>query len=142
MESKEFFMVLAEDLKQAKLTAGQVRQALLYNVKDSKDKELIEEIVNEKFAQWIPSYMTPNPGTGYDADQESSYQGRVERLSKDEPVVEDVDEDEVAASEEKREELIRLLQETANIADKRGFTRQADFLDDLLLSLSQENPHV
>lgn len=142
MENREFFSVLCDDLKRANLTAGQVRQALLYNVTDADEQQLIDDIVSEKFAQWIPSYMIPAPGAGYDFEQGSSYQERGERLNKDEPVVEEVDEDKVKASEQKKHELIRLLKETADLADKRGFSRQADFLDDLLLTLTQENPRV
>lgn len=135
MKNREFYGMLAEDLKRASLTADQVKEALLYNISDEGDKQAVEEVVKEKFASWIPTGMIPTPDSGYDLDADSSYQARGQRMNEDDvEEEEEVDEEEVAASEQKRNELVRLLQETANLADEKGFTRQADFLDDLLLT--------
>lgn len=133
MKSREFYGMLAEDLKRASLTADQVKEALLYNVSQEEDKQLVDEVVKDKFASWIPTGMIPTPDSGYDLDADSSYQARGQRMNEEE-AEEEVDEDEVSASEQKRHELIRLLRETADLADEKGFTRQADFLDDLLLT--------
>lgn len=133
MDSKEYFEVLAEDLKAANLSAGQVREALLYQITSEDEKQVIAGIVAKKFAGWIPEGQISSPGMGYDFQADTSYQGGVKRANDDE--VEEVNEDEVIKRDKKYDELVKLVTETATLADEKGLRKQADFLDNLLFDL-------
>lgn len=131
MDNREYFEVLANDLKAADLSPEQVKEALLYQITNEDEKKIIASVVEKKFAGWIPSGQIALPGKGYDFEADSSYESGVKRVNQRD----EVDEEELAKQEEKREELAKLISETACLADKEGFTRHADFLDELLFHL-------
>lgn len=139
MNQDFFYYAIANDMKKAGLSKEQAREAFLINEKDDQ-KAVIHKAIE---AAWMPSNMTPMPTSGYDFDAQSSYQAGGQRLVEEgsksqvlkRPVEDEVFEDQVDEENEEHNRLVQLVTETATLADKKGFVKQAQFLDNLLLFL-------
>ena len=135
MDNKEFYHVLIGDLRKASLSSNQIRSAILSQTSSKEDVEIVDQLLKD--ASWIPSGMTPLTGTGFDFDAEGSYVSRVERNSKDQDIVVDLEEDSPEEAEDamKRKQLVDELVQTAEICQKKGLVKQAAILDEMLFKL-------
>lgn len=138
MDNKEFYDLLIRDLKRASLSPKQIREAILNNAL-KEDTEIVDGILKEQFASWIPSGVIPIGNTGFDFDASGSYVSRVEKNNKDYSESEiEVEESPTPEAEEaalKRKQLVEQLVEAAFLAEKKGFIKQASILDEVLTSL-------
>lgn len=138
MDNKEFYNLLIGDLKRASLSPRQIREAILDKAL-KEDTEIVDGILKEQFASWIPSGVIPIGNTGFDFDASSSYVSRVEKNNKDHSETEiEIEESPTPEAEEaamKRKQLIEQLVEAAFLAEKKGFIKQASILDEVLTSL-------
>jgi hypothetical protein len=139
MDNKEFYNLLIGDLKRASLSPRQIREAIL-NRALKEDVEIVDGILKEQFASWIPSGMIPIGNTGFDFDASGSYVSRVEKNNKEQSEENEIEIEESPTPEAeeaamKRKQLVDQLVEAAFLAEKKGLIKQASILDEVLTSL-------
>lgn len=134
MDIAEFYSPIIDELANQGLDAGQIEQAVLTSSFPKEDAVTLKRVIQTRFAQFFTvnqtALATPTEDTGGESAGQTFLKSKEEAEEGRDPTL-----DHPERLKESKDKLIVSLARVADLADERGFAKQADELDSILKSL-------
>lgn len=135
MDTAEYYGPIIEELAKQGLDAHQVEEAIFTTSGFlEEEKDILQGAIQQRFAQFFTvnqtALATPTEDTGGESAGQTFLKSKEELDENEDPFL-----DHPERYKESKKELIVSLARVANLADERGFTKQANELDEILKSL-------